>query len=268
MDYSFYFEANKQLWNERTKIHVRSEFYDVSSFKQGKSSLNKIELQEFGSIQNKNIVHLQCHFGMDSLSLQELGAHVTGVDLSSEAIIQAKQLAKERQLNTQFVEHEVYGVSKVLKQQFDIVFTSYGVLGWLPSMQLWAKEVAELLLPGGALHLVEFHPFLYALNESENALKYNYFYEESPEETVVEYSYDGSGEKHEPKKEFWWCHSLSDVISSLLAAGLQLEFIREHDYSPYPLGPNYSLRAPGEYTRKELTTSFPYLFSLKATKPL
>ena len=155
-----YLSINQQAWNERTDIHFTSQFYDVEGFLAGNSTLHDIELNQIGEVQNKSLLHLQCHFGLDTLSWARLGAKVTGVDLSSTAIEKAKQLADKAALAAQFICSDVYGFGEQCQQQFDIVYTSYGVLCWLPSMDKWAETVAKCLKPGGKIHLVEFHPFL------------------------------------------------------------------------------------------------------------
>ena len=142
-NYQSYFEANKQSWNKRTAVHKDSAFYDLASFKKGKSSLNKIELEELGSVKGKSLLHLQCHFGMDTMSWQREGAHCVGVDLSDEAIKLAKEINEELKLKTEFICANIYDLKSALKVSptggdlegpFDIVFTSYGTIGWLPDL--------------------------------------------------------------------------------------------------------------------------------------
>ena len=134
-----YIEINKNSWNKRTAVHLKSEFYDQEKFLKGQSSLNDIELNLLGNIEGKSILHLQCHFGQDSISLSRLGAKVSGVDLSDKAIEAARQIAKETNENTNFICCDIYDLPKFLNQQFDIVFTSYGTIGWLPHLGKWAK---------------------------------------------------------------------------------------------------------------------------------
>ncbi len=129
-----YFEANKELWNKRTAIHKDSSFYNLPGFKAGENVLTPIELKEVGDVKNKKMLHLQCHFGMDSLNWARLGADVTGVDLSDEAINQANQLNDELRMNAKFICCNVYDLKEHLNEKFDIVFTSYGTIGWLPDL--------------------------------------------------------------------------------------------------------------------------------------
>src|SRR3954453_14494479 len=152
MDYEQYFEANKEGWNKRAIVHKDSSFYDIDSFKAGKSSLNKIELEELGNVKGKNLLHLQCHFGMDTLSWAREGAIVTGIDLSDEAIKTAKELSNELNIPAQFICCNVYDSLQHINQQFDIVFTSYGVIGWLPDLDIWCSIIAIFKAQRNILH--------------------------------------------------------------------------------------------------------------------
>ena len=140
-------------------MHLGSKFYDVEAFKDGSSSLNAIELEQVGNVEGKRLLHLQCHFGQDTLSWARLGATVTGVDLSTEAIEQANKLKSALGLDATFVANDIYQFGNESTEEFDIVFTSYGVLCWLPDLNLWAKTISSSLAMGGEFHLVEFHAF-------------------------------------------------------------------------------------------------------------
>ena len=156
--------ANRLLWDELTAVHERSVFYDVEGFLAGASSLTWPELDELGpDVAGKRLLHLQCHFGLDTLSWARLGATVTGVDFSGQAIALARRLAAESGLAATFVESDLYDVPAVLDGRFDIVFTSWGVLCWLPDLTRWARLIADYLVPDGIFHIAEFHPFLFAL---------------------------------------------------------------------------------------------------------
>src|SRR3569833_2969415 len=172
--YRDYFEENKKLWNQRTTVHKDSSFYDVTSFLGGKSSLNEIELREIGDVKGIKILHLQCHFGMDSLSLARMGADVTGVDLSDAAIEEARKLNEELSLGAKFICCNVYELKNHLEEQFDIVFTSYGVIGWLPDLNKWAEIIGHFLKPGGFFYMAEFHPVVWMLDEDFKEVKYSY----------------------------------------------------------------------------------------------
>ena len=138
-----YIKINKDSWNKRLKWHVESDFYKMESFLAGSTSLNKIELDLLGNIEGKSVLHLQCHFGQDSISLARLGAEVTAIDLSDQSIAFAKDLAKKTNTNVDFICCDIYEIEKHLNKKFDIVFTSYGVIGWLPDMDKWAKIISS-----------------------------------------------------------------------------------------------------------------------------
>ncbi|MGP1782892.1 class I SAM-dependent methyltransferase, partial [Shewanella frigidimarina] len=143
-----YLSVNQQGWDRRVQTHVTSAFYDVAGFLAGKSSLQEIELANL-EVKGKNLLHLQCHFGLDTLSWARMGANVTGVDLSPAAITQAQSLAEQTKLNAQFICSDVYSVTESISQQFDLVFTSYGAIVWLPDLDKWAQIIASKLVAGG-----------------------------------------------------------------------------------------------------------------------
>src|ERR687885_679181 len=102
-----YLAANRALWNEWTVIHQTSSFYNLEGFRQGGSRLRAYEVAEVGHVFGKSLLHLQCHFGIDTLSWARLGARVTGVDFSDRAIELARSLAAELGLDATFVRSEV-----------------------------------------------------------------------------------------------------------------------------------------------------------------
>ena len=251
---------NKSSWNSRVPIHLNSEFYNIDRFKRLGNSLNSIEIDGLGDVNKKSILHLQCHFGQDTLSLSSMGADVTGIDFSSSAIAAAKSFAKELGISADFIEHDVLNLS--LQEEFDIVFTSYGVLGWLPSLNDWARTVYSHLKKGGIFFMVEFHPFIALLDEES---QYNYFYDPYPDIEENYGSYTDGG-KDVLIKSCWWNHSLSEVFESLELAGLKLLDFKEFDYSPYCLE-NMIEKDIGKYVLSEREhQSLPYVFSLKAIK--
>src|SRR6266699_7263744 len=151
---------NRELWDAWTKIHVDSEFYDVESFRNGerRNRVAEYELEEGGSVDGKTLLHLQCHFGLDTLSWARLGATVTGVDFSEEAIAAAKALAAELGIAATFIASDLYRLPEVLQEQFDVVYTSRGVLGWLPDIAAWGRVAAQFVRPGGFMYVTEIHP--------------------------------------------------------------------------------------------------------------
>ena len=161
-----YIEINKQSWNNRLESHLKSDFYNIEGFLNGKTSLNEIELDLLGDVQGKNILHLQCHFGQDTISLGRLGANVTGIDLSDKAIESAIELSKKTKTASTFICCNIYDLPQQLEKKFDIVFTSYGTIGWLPDLDKWASIISSYLKPNGKLVFVEFHPVLWMYNDN------------------------------------------------------------------------------------------------------
>jgi len=157
-----YIDANRRNWDDRVPIHLASDFYDVASFKDGRSTLLPIERAEVGDVSGKTLLHLQCHFGMDTLSWAREGASVTGVDFSGPAVGAARSLASEARIDARFIETDVHKLQDVLSGAFDIVFASYGVLCWLPNLPAWISTAASFLKPGGMLYVIDGHLHLFA----------------------------------------------------------------------------------------------------------
>jgi 2-polyprenyl-3-methyl-5-hydroxy-6-metoxy-1,4-benzoquinol methylase len=264
-NYDQYFDANKELWNKRTAIHKESAFYDIGSFKAGKSSLNETELRELGDVNGKSMLHLQCHFGMDTLSWSRLGAKCTGVDLSDEAINIARGLNDDLKLNAEFICSNVYDLKDHLQDQFDIVFTSYGVIGWLPDLDKWAELIAYYLKPGGIFFMAEFHPFIWTFDDDFKELKYYYHNEE-----VIEINSQGTYTDREADiraKEFSWNHSISEVLNALIKHGLKIESFNEFNYSPYNCFKNM-VEENGRFYIRGMEKKIPMVYSLKAMKEI
>jgi SAM-dependent methyltransferase len=259
-----YLEENKELWNAKTEIHFKSDFYDVKSFLAGKNSLNPIEFELLGDVRGKSILHLQCHFGMDTISLSRLGAKVTGVDFSDAAIAKARSLAKELRSDATFIESDVYSLDKLLDEKFDIVFTSYGVIGWLPDMEKWATVVNRFLKPNGVFILVEFHPFLWIFNDDLTKMEFDYFNTGA----IVEEMHGTYADPLAPihKKSISWNHNLSEVMESLLNSGLQILKFEEFNYSPYDCFMNMIEIEPGKFQFKGIENKLPMIYALKTIK--
>lgn len=258
--------ANKAVWNKRTDAHLASEFYDVQNFKNGKSSLNAFEIELLGNVEGKSLLHLQCHFGQDTLSLARMGAAATGVDFTDTAIAAAKELNDELGLDAKFVCCNVYDTRRHISEQFDFVFTSYGTIGWLPELKPWAQVVSESLKPGGMFVMVEFHPYVWMLDEEFKTIKYAYFNEEVIE-SISTSSYAAKEQLHEPMKEFGWNHPLSDVFSALTEAGLAMEVFREYNGSPYNCFANMEQHADGLYRFTNWGTKIPLVYGIRFRKP-
>jgi SAM-dependent methyltransferase len=260
-----YFDSNKSIWNQRTTVHKDSSFYNVEAFKKGESVLNSIELEEVGDVKGKSMLHLQCHFGMDSLDWARRGAKVTGVDLSDNAINEAIKLNDELGLDARFICCNVYDLQDHLKEKFDIVFTSYGVIGWLPDLETWATLIASYLKPGGIFYMAEFHPVVWMFDDDFTHIKYSY---ENREVIVVENEGTYTDRAADIKgKEYSWNHSLSEVINALVKAGLTISFLNEYMYSPYPCFRNVVEFEKGKWHIRGLEAKIPMVYSIKATAP-
>ncbi len=259
-----YLAINRKLWNDRTKVHWDSKFYDVKSFIAGKDSLNSIEVALLGNLKGKKILHLQCHFGMDSISLARRGAIVTGIDLSDESIKQAKDLSEKAGTKMDFILSDVYSLTKNLDKQFDIVFTSYGTIGWLPDINKWAEVILHFLKPGGKFIMVEFHPVLWIFDDNFKEIVYKY----SDSDPIIE-ELEGTYANQEAdikNKSVSWNHGLGTVIDALLQKGLTIEGFQEYDYSPYDCFNNTIEIEEGKFQIKGLEDKIPMLFSIVATK--
>lgn len=259
-----YFEANRAGWNKRTTVHKDSAFYDVEGFKNGKSSLNKIELDELGDVKGKSLLHLQCHFGQDSLSWARAGAIVTGIDLSDEAIKTAQELSKEINVPAAFVCCNVYDTLQYVSTPFDIVFTSYGVIGWLPDLDKWAKIISQSLKPGGIFYMVEFHPVVWMMDENFQHIKYYYH----NEEVIVDEQTGTYTDRNAPikYKEYSWNHSISEVLNALIANGLTINHFNEFNFSCYNCFNNMVQGQDGYWRIKGLENKLPMMYSVKAVK--
>ncbi len=259
-----FFEVNKDAWNKRTIVNKTSAFYDVESFKQGKSSLNKLEFKALGNVEEKSLLHLQCHFGMDTLSWAREGAVVTGIDLSDEAINTAKQLSHELSIPAEFICCNVYDVLQHIHKQYDIVFTSYGVIGWLPDLDKWAAIISKALKPGGIFFLAEFHPVIWMFDDNFQYIKYAYHNEAVIKETQTGTYADRNADIR--YEEYSWNHSLSEVINALLDHGLSIQQFEELNYSYYNCFNNTIQGNDGYWRIKGLENKIPMMYAVKAIK--
>ena len=272
METSDALHLNRKSWDERVPIHVASKAYgaDWERLRQGGYCLPPVVVDEVGDVSGKSLAHLMCHFGLDTLSWARLGAEATGLDFSSVAIETANQASAELGLPTRFVCGEVCEAVELLGQTYDVVFTSTGVLCWLPDLKRWAQAVAGLLKPGGVFYLREMHPFLDVFENTDDGsdirIQYGYFqpqplrfpagptYTDAPPGAVV-------GETVE------WQHPVSEVINALIGVGLRLEFFRERPGCGYPKFDVMREVSPGRYDLPEPRGGkLPMMFSLRARK--
>lgn len=260
-----YLHTNRRAWDARTDQHLTSAFYDVPAFLAGGSTLTAIERPLLGRVAGQRVLHLQCHFGLDALSIARLGAEVTGLDFSPRAICEARRLAERAHLEAAFVEADVYAAPEHIDGDFDVVFASYGAIGWLPDVRRWARVVADFLRPGGRLVFAEFHPVTWMLDAQFRQVEYAYSSPAPIVETEGTYT-DVAGDAVEHEM-VTWNHGLAEVIGALLAEGLRLAHFSEYDYSPYAIyGERGVETAPGRHMVEGLEGKLPLVYALVATR--
>ena len=266
-----YFKTNQELWDKKTPVHLQSKMYDLENFKKGKTSLNAIELDGLGEVAGKRLLHLQCHFGLDTMSFSRMGAQTTGVDLSPVAIQTAKDLNAELGLNAEFLVSNVMELDKNLTGQYDIVFTSYGTIIWLPDLTKWAQIINHFLQPGGTFYIAEFHPVINMFDWGKSRISYPYF---NTNEAFYEEEQGTYADPDADLKsgEYFWFHSLQETMGALLKEGLQLVDFQEFDYSPYDCMPNMTEVEPEKYVyfpdeKFSDKVRLPQVFSMKFRKP-
>lgn len=259
-----YLKSNKASWNKRTEFHIKSDFYQNESFIKGTNSLRSIELELLGDIKGKTILHLQCHFGQDTLSMARMGAQTTGVDLSDKAIDEARKLNTTLGLASKFICCDIYDLPNHLDEKFDIVFTSYGTIGWLPDMEKWAAIVSKYLKPNGQFVFVEFHPFVWMFDDDFTKIKYPYFKAAPIVEMEASTYADGNADIN--LECITWNHSLSDVMRNLIKQNIEIIDFREYDYSPYNCFSHTEEIGPKQFRIKHLENKIPMVYALVGKK--
>jgi len=263
-----YLKSNKEHWNEITPYHERSEFYDVEGFKNGRCTLHSIERDEVGDVTGKSLLHLQCHFGLDTLSWARRGAKGTGVDFSEEAIETAQRLGEETGIRADFICSDIYALPEILNKNFDIVFSSWGILSWIPDLKRWAEVIAHFLKPCGFFYIAEIHPFLCVFDDAvdctELRVRYPYFHNPEPMKFEGESDYaDSNATVTTPT--YQWSYPLGKVVTSLISAGLHIEYLHEFPRCCYQALPFMTEDEQGWWRLEG--DKIPLTFSIKATKP-
>jgi SAM-dependent methyltransferase len=273
-DRSESFAANQQLWDAWTAVHAEGEFYDLAGFRKGGVRLRDEEIEAVGDVRGRTLLHLQCHFGIDTLSWARLGARVTGADFSPAAIRLAREIAADIGIeDARFIESNLYELPDRLDGQFDVVYTSRGALNWLPDIRGWASVVAHFLAPGGTFFITEAHPVLNVFEDEGVApgeLRLTYPYWEHPDPLV----FDVKGSYADPDADFGeqklhgWDHGLGEIVTALIDAGLRIESLEEHPYLAWAAGFLVeSEPGSGRFVLPPGTGELPLMFSLRATKP-
>lgn len=255
-------DINRHQWNRRTDAHYRHPDYRVAEFLEGQSTLHDLELREVGEVKGKSLLHLQCHFGLDTLSWARLGARVTGIDLSDRSIEMAEQLRLKSGLAGCFLRTDLYDLPEHLDELFDIVFASYGVLWWMSDIVRWGRVAARYVKPGGFLYLAEIHPALHMLDADKKVIE-PYFHQ-GAERYFNEHDYCDADLIIE--EEVGWRWTLGDVVNALIKAGLTIEFLHEHPFCVDRRWPNFVRNADGWYYYPDLKKDVPMAFSVKAFK--
>lgn len=259
--------TNQAYWDERAPLHTTSDFYDVPRFKGGATSLRPFEIAEMGDVSGRRLVHLQCHFGQDTLSWARLGARVTGLDFAPSAVTAARALAAEIGVTeARFVESNVYDAPAALGARYDIVYTGLGVLGWLPDLEAWARVIADLLEPGGVFYIAEFHPFVDVFDEETGSVVQRDYFRTAPTTFDEPGSYADWTSATVHNRATLWHHGLGTIVSALCAASLRIEFLHEHDVTYFGQFHNLVHDGGGVFRRPPSLPRIPMMFSLRATR--
>ena len=263
-----YKNANLKFWDSIVKEHWQSDFYDVPSFLAGKTSLDPLEMEAVCDVNGRTLLHLQCHFGLSTLSWVRLGAIATGIDFSPAAITAANELSRKSGIHARFVESNIYNLSSSLDDEYDIVFASYGVLCWLPDLREWAKEIALCMKKGGRFHLVEYHPLMTSLDsgQGKDVVVRNSYFNEGVEIFETEGSY-ATAESSIKNSNYQWSHSIGEVITALLKAGLHIDDFVEYPYATEGGWISYLRKGEdGKWRVPNHKWGVPLTFSLSASK--
>lgn len=254
------------IWDRKVSDHLRSPIYDVPGFIAGRTSLRRHEIRDLGDVSSKDIIHLQCHIGLDTLSWARRGAHVTGLDFSQESIVAARRIAANAGLDAEFVIADVYEAARVLGRTFDIVYTGVGALCWLPDIARWANVVRDLLRPGGELYLFEFHPIEWTFGQGvSGGLELNHDYFTPPEGCRDRRAIDNLSAA--PVASIQWSHPLGEVVTALAAAGLRIEELRELDRSVLKRWPAMEDAGYGMFRAAPGMPRLPLMYVLRARRP-
>ncbi|HEV3233481.1 MAG TPA: class I SAM-dependent methyltransferase [Candidatus Dormibacteraeota bacterium] len=272
---SEYLEVNKRRWNELARLHPGTAFYDLDRLRGGGSSLHRLEVDEVGPVEGRRLLHLQCHIGTETVSWARLGALVTGVDFAEAAVDEARRLAAACAVDATFVLSAIDDLPNNLDGTFDIVFTSWGVIGWLPDLGHWAEVVAHFLEPGGVFYIAEGHPVAWTFDDEspDLAVRYDYFPGHFPQEFESQGSYADREEAVVNRRTYEWTWTLGQVVSALADAGLVIEFVHEHDRITFQMLPILELDEddpdePGRWYRMPPgRPRIPLSFSIRARRP-
>ncbi|MGH7241686.1 MAG: class I SAM-dependent methyltransferase, partial [Candidatus Saccharimonadales bacterium] len=232
-------DTNERLWDELARLHAQLPEYGTDVLKTGGVTLRSLELQLAGSVAQKDLLHLQCHFGLDTLSWVRLGARATGIDFSSAALQIARDLSRDTGIAAQFHCVRVEEAPRVLApHSFDIVVATYGVLEWIADLFTWSQNIAYALQPGGSFLLIDNHPLTTVLElkvelSGASVGLGDYYFEKQPRLCRTNGSYADRTASLSTECNYKWSHTLAEVINALLSAGIRLRAIEEYPFCHY-----------------------------------
>jgi SAM-dependent methyltransferase len=257
------------LWDERAPAHAASGTYELDELVAGKDHLRPWELEHVGDVAGRDLIHLQCHIGTDTIGWARRGARVVGLDFSAPALDVAASLADQCGLVIEWVCADVYDAAGAVDgRRFDVVYTGIGAIGWLPDLEEWARVVRNLLRPGGFLYLYEIHPMWVALGDDGRTLRehaHGAEYQRWYDEDQIG-SYAAPDTRFENSASWERLHGLGDVLTAVLDAGLVIELFEEHDITNAPT-PWLQRHDDGLYYFPKDAYRFPVTFSLRARRP-
>ena len=267
-------DANRDNWDDRVPIHVASDLYGFQRFIDDPDHLSTIvafDAGVLGDVTGKRLLHLQCHFGKDTLSWARLGAEVTGIDFSEPAVAEAERLSRESGVPGRFLVAELYDSPSHLPETFDVVYTGVGAINWLPDIAGWARVAAGFLEPGGTLYVRDGHPVVWSLDWKEDTtdvvVRFPYFETADPVAWDEETTYAGDGTVDHPRT-YEWNHGIAEIVSAVMAAGLELTMLREHRFLDWQGTPHMELGDDGLWRMPEGQQDLvPLMFTLMARKP-
>jgi SAM-dependent methyltransferase len=266
--------ANRANWDERVGVHLGPRGYDLSDLRAGRGKLNAIEEGELPPVKGKRVLHLQCHFGRDSLILAQRGAEVVGLDFSAPAIEAAQRLANGLGLagRASFVHADLYDTVKATPSPygFDLVFVTWGAICWLPDIIRWAQIVATMLRPGGSLYLADGHPAAHVFDDETASADgmpgwFAPYFSREPVVDTDPGDYVDLEARLANATTYNWIHPLGHVVTSLIASGMTLDWLREHDAVTWRMFRILVEDAAGLYRWPDKPW-LPLAFSLSATR--
>ncbi len=261
--------ANRRNWDERVGVHVDSRFYDVDAWLDEQRGPRARELDALGDVSGMDLVHLQCHFGLDTLAWARVGARVTGLDFSPEAVATARTIASRAGLSdlAEFVCADVLDASVALgRRSFDVVYVSLGALCWLPSVDRWASQVAALLRPGGRLYLHDGHPLAWALSDEGLVIEHDYFEADAPFVDDSDSTYTDTSRPLLNARTYEWNHGLGETVTALIDHGLRIDRLEEHSWDVHQRFPWLVEQCSGHWVAPPEIPQLPLTFTVVATR--